>query len=179
MDASCAVPGLRPRNGGGCAPCELSAGGATFNFSLWKVITVCHLMLEKLESSGMPRVKGQAGCRICDLFCASLSLASWHWSAREIMARSLEEWLMMRCGDTHWHWSKTGLFVARLAEDGVCPRCKEAPENLMHRLWYCRASEQYRSQLNSSVPAAASFPDSSLHTLARAGIRRQAGMCSP
>ena len=109
VDASCAVPGLRPRNGGGCAPCELSAGGATFNFSLWKVITVCHLMLEKLESSGMPRVKGQAGCRICDLFCASLSLASWHWSAREIMARSLEEWLMMRCGDTHWALVKDGI----------------------------------------------------------------------
>ena len=60
-----------------------------------KVIRVCHL---KLESSYMPRVKGQAGCRICDLFCASLSLVSWHWSAREITARFLEEWLMIRCG---------------------------------------------------------------------------------
>ena len=53
-----------------CPPCELSVGGATFNFSLWKVITVCHL---KLESSYMPQVKKQAGCRICVLFCASLS----------------------------------------------------------------------------------------------------------
>ena len=35
-------------------------------------------------------------------------------------------------------WSKMGLVVARLAEDGICPRCKEAPENLVHRLWCCR-----------------------------------------
>ena len=47
------------------------------------------------------------------------------------------------------------------------PKCKEAPENLMHRLWYCRANEQYKLQLNSLVPAAVSFPDSLLHTLAR------------
>ena len=42
---------------------------------------------------------GQVGCRICVLFCAWLSLVSWHWSVREITARSLEEWLMSRCGD--------------------------------------------------------------------------------
>ena len=40
----------------------------------------------------------------------------------------------------------------------------------MHRLWYCRANEQYRLQLNSLVPAAVSFPDSSPRTLARTGI---------
>ena len=37
-------------------------------------------------------------------------------------------------------WSKTGLFVVRLAEDRICPSCQEAPENFMHRLWCCRAS---------------------------------------
>ena len=57
-------------------------------------------------------------------------------------------------------WSKTGLLDARLAEDGICPRCMEAPENLMHRLWFCRANE-----LNSLVPAAVSFPHSAPHTL--------------
>ena len=31
-----------------CAPCELSEGGATFNFSSVKVVTVCNV---KLESS--------------------------------------------------------------------------------------------------------------------------------
>ena len=66
--------------------------------------------------------------------------------------------------------SKMGLFVALLAEDGICPRCKEAPESLMHRLWYCRAIDQYRVQLNSLVPAAVSFPESLPHTLARTGI---------
>ena len=59
-----------------------------------KVITVHPL---KLESSSMPQVKGHAGCRICDLFCASLSLASWHLPGREILAHSLEEWLMTLC----------------------------------------------------------------------------------
>ena len=124
---------------------------------LSKVITGCHL---KLESSYMPRVKGQAGCRICDLFCASLSLVSWHWSARVIMARSLEERLMIRCGvmrctvsciasearlcfvlvsGQRWHW-----LLHASAEHGICPRCKEAPENLMHRLWYCQTTVQYR-----------------------------------
>ena len=66
--------------------------------------------------------------------------------------------------------SKTGLFVALLAEGGICPRCKAAPENLMHRLWYCRSNEQYRVQLNSLVPAAVSFPDSLPRTLAHTGI---------
>ena len=122
----------------------------------------------------MPRVKGQDGCRICDLFCGSLSLVSWHLSVREIVARSLEEWLMIRCSDMRCTVSciasQALLVVARLAEDGLCPRCKEAPENLMHRLWSCRANEQYRIQLNSLVPAAVSFPDSLPHTLARTRI---------
>ena len=54
--------------------------------------------------------------------------------------------------------------------DGLCPRCKEASEDLIYRLWYCRANEQYRLQLDSLVPAAVSFPDSLPHTLARTGI---------
>ena len=54
-------------------------------------------------------------------------------------------------------WSKMGLLLAGLAEDGICLGCKEAPENFMHRLWCCRATEQYRVQLNSLVPAAAQF----------------------
>ena len=143
----------------------------------------------------MPRVKGQEGGRICDLFCASLSLVSWHWSVREITARSLEEW----SDDPMWRhalysvmhrqsvpsllyagqWSKTGLFVARLAEDGICPRCKEAPENLMHRLWYFRANEQYGVQLNSLVPTAVSFPDSLPHTLARRNPSGRLGRALP
>ena len=67
-------------------------------------------------------------------------------------------------------WSKMGLLVARLAEDGICPRCKEAPENFMHRLWCCQANGQYRVQLNSFFPAVVSFPDSLLHTLGHTGI---------
>ena len=76
-------------------------------------------------------------------------------------------------------WSKTELFVARLAEDGICPRCKEAPENLMHRLWNCWANEQYRFQLNSLVPAASSFPTPRLVHLRVQESRQQVGMCSP
>ena len=105
VDAPCAVPGLRAWYGGGL-PCDCrrrvcpSANSRqevqrSISPQL-KVIRVCPL---KLESSYMPRVIGQAGCRICDLFCASLSLVSWHWSAREITARFLEEWLMIRCGE--------------------------------------------------------------------------------
>ena len=177
VDASCAVPGLRARDGGGL-PCNCRSISP-----LLKVMTVCPL---ELESSYMPRVKGKVGCRICDLFCASVSLVSWHWSVHEIMARSREEWLMTRCGVTRCTVSciasqtrlcsaldsgqTWGLVVARLAEDGICPRCKEALENLMHRLWYCPANEQYRVQLNSLVPTAVSFPEPLPHTLARTGI---------
>ena len=57
-----------------------------------KDITVYAL---KLENSGMLRVKGQVGCRICDPFYALLSLVSWHLSARELTARSPEG--AMRC----------------------------------------------------------------------------------
>ena len=71
-----------------------------------KVITVCPL---KLESSSMPRVEAQVGCRIFDLFCASLSLVSWHWSVREITARSLEEWLRIRCGEMRCTVVKDGI----------------------------------------------------------------------
>ena len=101
----CAVSGLRAWYGGGL-PCDCrrrvcpsvnSRQEVQRSISpQLKVIRVCPL---KLESSYMPRVIGQAGCRICDLFCASLSLVSWHWSAREITARFLEEWLMIRCGE--------------------------------------------------------------------------------
>ena len=62
--------------------------------------------------------------------------------------------------------SQNLLVVACLAEDGICPRCKEASENLMHRWWYCQANKQYRLQLNSLVPAAVSLPDSLPRTLA-------------
>ena len=40
----------------------------------------------------------------------------------------------------------------------------------MHRLWYLRANEQHKVQLNSMVPAAVSFPGALPHTLARTGI---------
>ena len=65
VGASCAVSGMRARNGG-CLPCDCRR-------LVRKVISVCH---SKLENSSMPRVKGQVGCRICDLFCALLSLVS-------------------------------------------------------------------------------------------------------
>ena len=74
---------------------------------------------------------------------------------------------MARCAV---QWSKMGLVVARLAEDGFSPRCKEASENLMNRLWYCGANEHYRLQLNSLVFAAVSFPGSLPRTLPRTGI---------
>ena len=174
VDASCAMPGLRERQ-------EVEA---TFNFSpVWKVSTVCHL---KLESSSMPRVKGQVGCQILRSFlrlAVSRFLALvrpqdygsltggmvddplWRHALYSLMHRQSGPSLL--CAG---QWSKMGLLVALLAEDGICPRCKEAPENLMHRLWYCRAIDQYRVQLNSLVPAAVSFPESLLHTLARTGI---------
>ena len=114
---------------------------------------------------------------------ASLSLVSWRWSAREIMAGGMVDgrlWRHALCSLMHrqsgpsllcaGQWSMMGLVVAGLAEDGICPRCKEAPENHMHRLWTDRANGQYRLQSNSLVPAAVSFPDSLPYTLARAGI---------
>ena len=89
----------------------------------------------------------------------------WRHALYSVMHRQSD--LSLLCAG---QWSKMGLVVARLAEDGLCPRCKEAPENLLHRLWSCRANEQYRLQLNSLVPAAVSFPDTRPRTLARAGI---------
>ena len=140
----------------------------------------------KLQCLNTPRVKGQDGCLICDHYCALRSLAScqlarprdydsltggmvddalWRHALYSLLHRQSGPSLL--CAE---QWSKMGLVVARLAEGGLCPRCKEAPENLMHHLWYCRANDQCRLQLNSLVPAAASFPDSLPHTLARTGI---------
>ena len=149
-----------------------------------KVITVYP---SKLESSNLPRVKGQVGCLI---FRSFLRLAvsrfvalarprdygspsggmvddpRWRHALYSVMHRQSGPSLL--CAG---QWSKMGLVVACLAEDGICPRCKEAPDNVMHHLWYCWANEQYRLQLNFVVPAAASFSGllASL-SLARAGI---------
>ena len=98
-------------------------------------------------------------------------------AVREITARSLEEWLMIRCGDTR----STVPCIASQA-----PLCSALDSGqrwdwLLHvwqmvsardRLWPCRANQQYRLQLNSLVPAAVSFPDFLPHTLARTRIPR-------
>ena len=77
-------------------------------------------------------------------------------------------------------WSKTGLLVARLAEDGICPRCEEAPENLVHRLWYCRAKEQYRVQFELVGPGNCQFPGlTASHTCAHRNPAGRLGRALP
>ena len=174
-----------------CAPCELSAESATFNFSSaeghnsvpFEVGEFKHATSERARWSNLrpflrvaalvfmalvrPRDYGSlTGGMVDDLL--------WRHALYSVMHRQSGPSLL--CAGQR---SKMGLVVARLAEDGLCPRCKEAPENLLHRLWSCRANEQYRLQLNSLVPAAVSFPDTRPRTLARAGIRQQVGTCSP
>ena len=177
-----------------CAPCELSAGGATFNFS--PVEGHYSVSFEFGECFGHFRTNNG------EFIHATSERARWTSDLRSFLRLAVSRFMALvrprDCGsltggmvvDPLWRhalysvmhcqsgpsllcagqWSKMGLVVARLAEDGLCPRCKEAPENLMHRLWSCRANEQYRSQLNSLVVAAVGFPDSLTHTLARAGI---------
>ena len=150
---------------------------------LWKVMTVCHL---KLKSSSMPRVKMASWMSNLRSFLR-LAVSRFMALVRPRDIGSLTGgivddplWRHALCGVMHRHsgpsllcagqWSKMGLVVAGLAEDGICPRCKEPPENLTHRLWSCRANERYRFLLNSLAPAAVSFLDSLPHTLARTGI---------
>ena len=129
--------------------------------------------LLKLENSSMPRVKGQAGCRICVLFCASLTLVSWHWSVRERMAPSLEEWSTTRCGDMR-------CTVSCIASQAFLCSALDSAQRwaLLLHVWQTMVSargarrlrrtsctacgpaggnEQYRLQLNLLVPAAVSF----------------------
>ena len=159
-----------------CAPCELSAGSATFNFSSaeghysvpFEVGELKHATSE--EASWMSNLRSFPRLTVSRFMAlvrprAYGSLTGGRHALCSVMHRQSGPSLL--CAG---QWSKTGLVVACLAEEGLCPRCKEAPENLMHRLWTCWANEQYRLQLNSLVPAAVSFPDSLPHTLARTGI---------
>ena len=168
-----------------CAPCELSAESATFNFSpveshysvpfevgefvhatceraswMSNLRSFLRLAVSRFMSLVRPRDHGSlTGGMVDD--------PMWRHALCSVMHRQSGPSLL--CAG---QWSKMGLAFACLAEDGLCPRCKEAPENLMHRLWSWWANEQYRVQLNSLVPAAVSFPDSLAHTLARTGIPR-------
>ena len=166
-----------------CAPCELSAGGATFNFSPVESHYRVSFEVGEFRRATCERASWMSNLRSFLRFAVSRFMAlvrqrdcgsltegmvhdpMWRHALKSVMHRQSGPCLL--CAG---QWSKTGLFVARLAEDGICPRCKDAPENLMHRLWYCRANEQNRFQLNSLVPAAVSFLDSLPHALARTGI---------
>ena len=166
-----------------CAPCELSAGGATFNFSSVEGHYSVPFEVGEFKHATRERASLMSNLRSFPRFAVSRFMAlfrprdygsltagmvddpMWRHALKSVMHHQSDPSLL--CAG---QWSKTGLFVARLAEDGICPRCKEAPENLMHRLWYCRANEQCRLQLNSLVRATVSFPDSLPHTLARTGI---------
>ena len=165
-----------------CAPCELSAGGATFNFSSVEGHYSVSFEVVEFKRATSERTSWMSNLLF---FYASFSLVSWHLvrprDYGSLTGRMVDVPLWRHALYSVMHrqsgpallfagqWSETGLFVEGLAEDGICPRCKKAPRNLMHRLWSCRENEQYRLQLSSLVLAAVSFPDSRPHTLARTG----------
>ena len=146
----------------GCAPCELSVGGAPFNFSPVESHYSVPFEVGEFKHATSERARRRSNLRSFLRLAVSRFMAlvrprgygsltggrsddpMWRHALYSVMHRLSVPSLL--CAG---QWSKTGLFVARLTEDGICPRCKEAPENLMHRLWYCRANEQYRVQLNS------------------------------
>ena len=130
----------------------------------------------------MPRVKGQVGCQNLRSFLrlsVSRFLALvrpqdygsltggmvddplWRHALYSLMHRQSGPSLL-------WRWTvvKDGIACCTFARRWYLPEM----HGEMHRLWYCRANDQYRVQLNSLVPAAVSFPELLLHTLARTGI---------
>ena len=163
-----------------CAPCEPSTRGATFIFSSAEGHYSVPFEVGEFKHATSERARWMSDLRSFLRLAVSRFMALvrprdygslngglvddplWRHVLYSLMHRQSGPSLL--CAG---EWSKMGLVVARLADGGLCPRRKEAPENLMHRLWYCRANEQFRVQLNSLVPAAVSFPDSLPHTLAR------------
>ena len=156
----------------------LSAGSATFNFSSVEShhsapfevrVQTCHECMSNLRSFlrlAVSRFLALARPRGYGLLTEEMvDDVLWRHALCSLMHRQSGPSLL--CAE---QWSKIGLVVARLADVVSCPKCKEAPVDLMHRLWTCWANKQYRSRLNSLVPAAASFPDSLPRTLARTGI---------
>ena len=163
-----------------CAPCELSAESATFNFSSAEGRDSVLLEVGEFKHATSERARWMSNLRSFLRLAVSRFMALvisppdygsltggtvdnplWRHALYSLMHRQSGPSLL--CAG---QLSKIGLVVACLAEDGLS-RCKDAPENLMHRLWCCWANKQYRLQLNSLVLAAVSFQDSLPHTLPR------------
>ena len=125
-----------------CAPCELSAGVESHYSVPFEVGEFRRATCERANwMSNLRSFLRLAVSRFLALArprdCGSLTGEMvedplWRHALYSLMHRLSGPYLI--CAG---QWSKTGLVVASLADDDLCPRCKEAPENLMHHLWYC------------------------------------------
>ena len=147
-----------------CAPCELSAETATFNFSSVEGHYSAPFEVGEFKRATSERARWMSNLRSFLRQAVSRFLALARPRDYGSLTGGMVDdplWRHALCSLMHrqsgpsllcvGQWSKMGLVVARLADDGLCLRCKEAAEDLMHRLWTCLAIGQYRLQLNSLV----------------------------
>ena len=152
-----------------------------------KVITVRTLKLESSKRATSERARWMSSLRsflrlavslLGTCPAARLWLVHWRKFDDAMWRHALYSLMHRQSGPSllfAGQWSKMGLVVARLADDGLCPRCKVSPENLMHP-----GKRAVQVTVELVGPCRCQFFRT--HCLARMRVqesRRQAWRCSP